>query len=205
MITENIIQAFAIAGGFGFVNVLILEQIGVQTFDDKSNKDRNIMLFSFSAFNYLLYTHSNSVWITILLSCLTTVLSIIMLVIGFPMLRGLYDKVWTFEKAKKIMKHVKFTQKNSWDEFVSYAEKDNVSTYAFSFDDKFIAGGEISSASNSLGDHSFFMNTYEKGNRWNIENKQQLDDFLKKYNPLVEIYVDMTTQTKFYSLSEDEE
>ena len=103
------------------------------------------------------------------------------------------------------MKHVKFTQKNSWDDFVTYAEKDNVSTYAFSFDDKFIAGGEISSASNSLEHHSFFMNTYEKGNRWNIENKQQLDDFLKKYNPLVEIYVDMTTQTKFYSLSEDEE
>ncbi|MGX9816413.1 hypothetical protein [Leuconostoc mesenteroides] len=205
MITENIIQAFAIAGGFGFINVLTLEQIGVQTFDDKSNRDRNIMLFSFSAFNYLLYTYSNSVWITILFSCLITVLSIIILVIGFPVLRGLYDKVWTFEKSKKIMKHVKFTQKNSWDDFVTYAEKDNVSTYAFSFDDKFIAGGEISSASNSLEDHSFFMNTYEKGNRWNIENKQQLDDFLKKYNPLVEIYVDMTTQTKFYSLSEDEE
>lgn len=205
MITENIIQAFAVAGGFGFINVLTLEQIGVQTFDDKSNRDRNIMLFSFSAFNYLLYTYSNSVWITILFSCLITVLSIIMLVIGFPVLRGLYDKVWTFEKSKKIMKHVKFTQKNSWDDFVTYAEKDNVSTYAFSFDDKFIAGGEISSASNSLEHHSFFMNTYEKGNRWNIENKQQLDDFLKKYNPLVEIYVDMTTQTKFYSLSEDEE
>ena len=101
------------------------------------------------------------------------------------------------------MKHVKFTQRNSWDDFVTYAEKDNVSTYAFSFDDQFIAGGEISSASNSLGDHSFFLNTYPKGNRWNIENKQQLDDFLKKYNPLVEIYVDMTTQTKFYSLIED--
>lgn len=203
MITENIIQAFAIAGGFGFINVLTLEQIGVQTFDDKSNRDRNIMLFSFSAFNYLLYTYSNSIWITILFSCLTTVVSILMFVIGFPILRGLYDKVWTFEKSKKIMKHVKFTQRNSWDDFVTYAEKDNVSTYAFSFDDQFIAGGEISSASNSLGDHSFFLNTYPKGNRWNIENKQQLDDFLKKYNPLVEIYVDMTTQTKFYSLIED--
>ena len=151
MIAENIIQAFAVAGGFGFVNVLTLEQIGVQTFDDKSNKDRNIMLFSFSAFNYLMFSFSNSILITLISSIGITILAIFMFVVGFPMLRSWYNDFFNIQKIQDFMKNVKFSQSDPWDKFLEYAYKKDASIYIFDYENHLISGGRLQRSSNSLG------------------------------------------------------
>ncbi|QHJ76606.1 MAG: hypothetical protein [Bacteriophage sp.] len=196
MITENIIQAFAIAGGFGFINVLTLEQIGVQTFDDKSNKDRNIMLFSFSAFNYLVFQHYQNIIVTSIWSLFVTLLAIITLVFVYPLLRAGYDNLHNL----KIFKNVSFSQSDPWDEFIESADNKDVSLYAFTLEDKFICGGEFSGGANSLQDKTFFINPYIGANTWRISNKDELENLIDTKNPTVEIYVNLEKGIKFYLL-----
>lgn len=201
MITENIIQAFAVAGGFGFINVLTLEQIGVQTFDDKSNKDRNIMLFSFSAFNYLSFTVSKSILTTILCSIVITFLTIVMLVIGFPLLRNLYEKLRNNEKIVKLMKNVKFTQTDPWDDFIKYTFNLDASIYVFDYQNSLISGGRLQRASNSLGSRNISFVRYEEGSPWNVSNYDDLMDLIIKRDLKLETFVDTERKVKYMSVS----
>lgn len=201
MITTNIIQAFAIAGGFGFINVLTLEQIGVQTFDDKSNKDRNIMLFSFSAFNYLSFTVSKSILTTILCSIGITFLTIIMLVVGFPLLRNLYEKLRNNEKIVKLMKNVKFTQTDPWDDFIKYTFNLDASIYVFDYQNSLISGGRLQRASNSLGSRNISFVRYEEGSPWNVSNYDDLMDLIMKRDLKLETFVDTERKVKYMSVS----
>ncbi|MCP1275463.1 hypothetical protein [Leuconostoc citreum] len=201
MVTENIIQAFAIAGGFGFVNVLTLEQIGVQTFDDKSNKDRNILLFSFSAFNYLSYSFSKSLWLTVLLSIVITILAIFMFIIGFPMIRSAYNKLIGTAQVKQIMSYVKFTQSDPWDEFLKYSYNADASIYIFDYENILISGGRLQRSSNSLGSRNIALVRYEEDSPWNVSNYEELILLISKRDSIAETFVDTERKVKFISVS----
>ncbi|MBZ6004064.1 hypothetical protein KII95_08585 [Leuconostoc gelidum subsp. aenigmaticum] len=201
MITENIIQAFAVGGGFGYLNILTLEQLGVQTFDGKSNKDRNIMLFSFSAFNYLCYQYFQNFAITFCFSFLITVLAILMLIVGYPLMRYGYEHITTHIN---LFKKIEFSQTDPWDEFIKHVSQTDVSTYVFSLEDKFISGGQMAGASNGLQDRELFLNPYSNDSRWNIRSKEELDFFVKNYQLTitVQIFVDFERKIKFYAINE---
>lgn len=201
MITENIIQAFAIAGGFGFINVLILEQIGVQTFDDKSNKDRNIMLFSFSAFNYLIYSISSSILITIISSFVITILAILMFVVGFPIMRTFYNNLFEIEKVKEVMKRIKFSQSDPWDEFLKYSYNLDASIYIFDYENQLISGGRIQRSSNSLGSRNISLVRYNENSPWNVSNYEELMSLISERDATAETFIDTERKVKFISVS----
>ncbi|WP_436666765.1 hypothetical protein [Latilactobacillus sakei] len=54
-IITAVISSLVVSGSLGYINYILLEKLGIITFDKNSKDDKKMVLFSFSALNYGLY------------------------------------------------------------------------------------------------------------------------------------------------------
>lgn len=207
---SKLIAILGTSGAFGFFNVLLLEQTHIIMFDGKANKDRNIMLASFSALNFYLFIYMDpihrGVWSLIGLILLSLGITIIFMLIykfGFPLIRELLKWVSTFKFSKWLLSKTNGTQLPSWDVFIDRALPNDVIVIT-DFEGNFIDSGTLEGASASLFDSQGVRLKHLKlDNETYINSIESMNRVIKKHDDeLVTVtYIDLNNKLKYYLLT----
>ncbi len=192
MNVDEIIQAFATAGLFGFANTLALEYFSFTKFDKRVNDDNKMWMLGFSLFNLLLFNHlkNSFVW-TAIWSAVATLAVIYIL-----------PKVINFIRKKSGIASI--SQMHPWDAFWDNMG-DEVYVYVFDFDNKFIESGTLAHSTNSKDGSLDVLLTPPNDDFYEPIKYDELMSWLQPKNGktiALQIYLDTTRELKYVAFKE---
>ena len=208
---SGLLATLGASGAFGFLNVLFLEQTHTLMFDGKANKDRYILLTSFSFINFYLFTYFNPTHniikavLAICLSILSTVVFIGIYKVIFPLLRKLMHKLAQLEyrPVRFIIKNMTGNQLPAWDVFIDRVLP-NDAIVIVDFENNFIDSGTLEGASNSLFDsQGVRLKHLQLNNPAYIDSYEKMVEIIKANDDkLVTVtYIDLNNKLKYYLLT----
>lgn len=189
---QEIIQTFAIAGLFGFLNTLAMEYFSFTKFDKRVNDDQKMWMLGFSLFNLALFDwlHRSLIW-TAFWSAVTTILVI-----------------WLLPKFINLLRNesgmASISQMHPWDAFWD-GLGDEVFVYVYDFENKFIENGSLAHSTNSKDGSLDVLLTPPNGDHYEPIKYEELMSWLQPQNGVtikLQIYLDSTHKIKYVAFKE---